>query len=361
MSDNQNNTHSQKHTPEQKRRAAKRKAKRRMAKLLSVLLTICAIGVLAYVFVDHSISGMFNQGQSINKDIRTPEALKGDVINILVCGIDQEEGRSGYMTDVVMYVTLDAKAKKVSVLQIPRDTYVGEEIPTGKINAVFNHGKEKEKILNTIELINDKLALPVDHYAYLDMEAFITVVDSIEGGLEMYVPCPIIAKDKNTGVEEVIIEKPGNYKISGETAEAIVRNRNYAMADIERLNVQRHFYSALIKYFTNIGISDFLKLLPRFTPYISTDMSWQKMGAIANVGLQIDFANMSMMKPVVAGAANGTVTVNKEELANMLNEYFRPYQDPVPASKLKIPQLENTTDWVPSNIQTVADIMASET
>lgn len=344
---------------------AARRAKKKKKAMVRILTTLAVIAVVVggmYILVDKVIGGMYNRGGTIPLDIRTPESLKDDVVNILICGIDQEQGRSGYLTDVVMYVTLDAKAKKVSVLQIPRDTYVGTEVPTGgthKINAVFNHGKEKEKIFNVINLVNSQLLLPVDHYAYLDMEAFIAMVDAVEGGLEMYVPVPIITKDES-GKEHVIIKDPGNYMVSGETAEAIVRNRNYAMADIERLNVQRHFYAALIKYFKDIGISDFLKLLPRFTPYITTDMSWQRMGALANIGLQVEFVDMVMMKPVVAGMAGGPVTVNKVELAEMLNTYFRPYQDHVPADKLKIPQGENITDWVSSNIQTIADIVSEE-
>ena len=74
------------------------------------------------------------------------------MVNVLVCGIDYEEGRAysgdgsnDGMTDMIMYVNFDVANHKINMLQIPRDTYPGEEYKhgnTGKINAValYNDG-----------------------------------------------------------------------------------------------------------------------------------------------------------------------------------------------------------------------------
>lgn len=103
--------------------------------------------VLAVVFGANAlINGMYQHGGKVDSDIRTADELKGDVMNILVCGIDWNEGRTSANTDVIMYVTLDIKSKKVSAFQIPRDTYIGEDVNTGntgKINAVYGQKRQR--------------------------------------------------------------------------------------------------------------------------------------------------------------------------------------------------------------------------
>lgn len=188
-------------TKSEQRRAAKKKKK---AKTLRTFI-IAAVCVLAVVFGANAlINGMYQHGGKVDSDIRTADELKGDVMNILVCGIDWNEGRTSANTDVIMYVTLDIKSKKVSAFQIPRDTYIGEDVNTGntgKINAVYGKNGSDNPIMDVAKILNSKLNLSIDHYVTLDMDAFINVVNGIDGGLDMYVPCPITLKDKATGRE----------------------------------------------------------------------------------------------------------------------------------------------------------------
>ena len=94
-------------TKSEQRRAAKKKKK---AKTLRTFI-IAAVCVLAVVFGANAlINGMYQHGGKVDSDIRTADELKGDVMNILVCGIDWNEGRTSANTDVMMYVTLDIKS-----------------------------------------------------------------------------------------------------------------------------------------------------------------------------------------------------------------------------------------------------------
>ena len=68
---------------------------------------------------------------SIVEEIQTLEEYKGDVVNILVCGIDYEEGRAysndgsnDGMTDMILYCQFDIKGGALRMLQIPRNTLV---------------------------------------------------------------------------------------------------------------------------------------------------------------------------------------------------------------------------------------------
>ena len=295
------------------------------------------------------ISGMYNSGETIDEDIRTAEDLQDKVINVLVCGIDYEAGRDLGMTDVIMYVTLDVAGNKVSALQIPRDVYIGDDVNTGgtkKVNGVYAHGDEENQIMNLVKAINSKLDLKVDHYVTLDMDALVEMVNWIDWGFEMYVPCQIVLKDGN-GNQEVFIEEPGWYTLTGAEVEAIVRNRNYPNSDTQRSEVQRYFYASIIKNFReNLTVSDFIKVMNRFTQNITTDMHWTKIASMAKFGFAVDFNDMTLIKPATHGYnviyEGKTRELNiqhfvKDELAETLNTYFRPYQDPVSADQLKIP------------------------
>lgn len=362
--------HSRVTDSEKKRKQKKVKRNRFMAKVFVVLFVIGAIAFIG----DHFLSGMFNKGERIDNDIKTAEELKDDVVNILVCGIDWDESRSSANTDVILYVSCDVKNKKVAAFQIPRDTYVGEELGGGgKINSVYSHGKKENQIMNLVDVINKKLGLPVDHYVTLDMDAFISMVDAIDGGLEMYVPYPVILKDKNTGREEAVIEEAGWYKVDGYLAEKIVRNRNYPNSDVQRLEVQSYFYASLVKYFTeNLNVSDFIKIMSRFTQHLTTDMHWTKIASLAQFAFSVEYEDMVIIKPSLhgydvlkPGAKNSTnvLVCEEEQWAEYLNEYCRPHQEPKSADELSMPtnppagEIVRDHGVTSSSIMTIADIL----
>lgn len=347
------------------KRRRRRKKKNTGVIILSVILCVfLAIGGFAWLAAK-SVDDMISKGEEIVEDIRTPAEIKDDVVNILVCGIDQEEGRSGYLTDVVMYVSMDIKAKKISVLQIPRDTYVGTKVPTGgtyKINNVYNKGPQKEKMLNVVNLISDQYKLPIDHYVALDMEAFIALVNEFDEGLKMYVPYDVHVKDPKTGAVKLAV-KAGWQTLDGATAEVVVRCRLYPNADVQRLDVQRYFYAAVLQRIKNdYSISDLIKSIPIFAKHLKTDpgLTFTRMGSLGAVGLQTPFSEMRLYKLPIAQSSveDKTVyTTSKKMAADILNEAFRPYQSPVSADKLNIPQAPATsfTSTAPESIQDIID------
>jgi LCP family protein required for cell wall assembly len=309
----------------------RRKKKKDPKKTLAICLAaICIVGVAIFA-MDKAISGMYNQGGNIPDELRTDGTIDKDVVNILVCGIDWDDSRTAKMTDVIVYATLDIKAKQVSLLQIPRDTYVGEPSRSGKINGVYGGGSEDNQIMNVVKTLNERFGLSVDHYVTLDMQSFTILIDHLENGLNMYVPCPIILKDGN-GNQQVLYSEAGWYQVDGATAEAILRNRNYPEADVQRLEVQSAFYASIIKHFKEVGVVVTAQLVPTFAKFITTDMHWTRMVALATEVLNMDFNNMQIIKPSVHGyVADGqaVVAVEEEEWLRIINENFRPYQEPV--------------------------------
>ena len=118
-------------------RRRKKKKKTPIWLPLAVVLAVIAVvsGVVVYaVSLVNRVEDSLRPDDStptIQEEIKTAEGYKGDVVNILVCGIDYEEGRAygdaesnDGMTDMILYVQFDIKGNALRMLQIPRNSLV---------------------------------------------------------------------------------------------------------------------------------------------------------------------------------------------------------------------------------------------
>lgn len=337
-----------------------------MRRLIFTGMILIAVAFLImsgfYIYYDNAVST--TSGGELPAEFATASAIKDDVINILMCGIDYEEGRSEDeyfgMTDVILYVHYDSKGGKISMFQIPRDTYVGKKYKTGgtdKINGVYAHNTDGS-MAALAKVIYDDFGLPVDHYITINMEALKAVVNAIDG-LDMYIPRDIW--DKKTGK---LVAAQGDLFIDGTTAEYIVRNRNYANADIDRLSVQRYFYAALFRKFKGFPIGDIIKLMPYYVTFVETDMSLARLGSIARAFMSIEAENILVAKmPGEGYRIDNDIEVfstHKSATADLLNLYFRTYGEPIPADELGLIELANTNNYLDGSVQIMSGIIDKE-
>lgn len=340
--------------------ARKKKKKPRKQKLLIALcIVLIVVSVLAVAVAALFNSKIFQGGMGdLSSDINTAEEIKDDVINFLVCGIDDEEGRGlGERTDLIMYVSFDVKAGKVNILQIPRDTYV-ESTSTNKINAIYGK-KEGGGIQGLASEVNSLFALPVDHYATIKMDGFKDLVDAV-GGVEMNVPFDI---DWGGGLK---ITK-GLQRLDGTHAEIIVRHRgangtsdgDYALGDISRLQVQRLFMAALMQQMLTLSKSQLVGMTPTLLKYVTTDLTpAQMMGFMGVVnGLSMDNVVMHLLPGEGIPPSRANYSVHLQATADLLNQNFRPYSDPVPASQLKCVEKYNQSTYLDGNQGNLGDIL----
>ena len=288
---------------------------------------------------------------SIVEEIQTLEEYKGDVVNILVCGIDYEEGRAysndgsnDGMTDMILYCQFDIKGGALRMLQIPRNTLVTTSnrtitLSSGKTYKASNYQINSVALSNggsiaaLAEVIYDQYKLPVDYYVTINMEALTEVVDNF-GGIEVYIPHDM--------------EYNGSYLAKG------YRNLDGA-----------YFYAALFKRARSMGIQDILNQMPIiFNNYIQTDIDLVTLGKLAVSFLQIDSANIMIAQtPVFSGgvpfvgatdssAGYSCVVPDAGSIAELLNTYFRTYTGPVSEEELNLV----TDDWPHGSVSTSANI-----
>lgn len=323
----------------------KKRKKRRiwLPLVASLLVIVLALGGL-YVWVVRSISPEGGT-PTISELIKTPSEYKGDVINILVCGIDYEEGRAyggdeqsnDGMTDMIMYVSFDVANKKISMMQIPRNVVVGDLAPNtnGQINSVALAGGG---VAALAQAVNDQLKLPVDHWITIDMQSLKEIVD-VFGGVWVNVP-----HDISYGGSTIL---EGYRKLDGAAAEFFVRNRKgdgYANSDLDRLMMQRYFYQGLLREFREMTVWDAAKMVPVACSYVKTSLDTGTIVSLAISLLRVDSANIMLCRMPVYQAAeyyrdNSVLVADRDGTAALLNEYFRSYGSPVE------PEALNLFDW----------------
>lgn len=179
--------------------------------------------------------------------------------------------------------------------------------------------------------------LPVDDYVTIDMAAFKTMLNNM-GGIEMYVPWDIVTVDKNTGKEDVVA-KQGTHLISGDTAELILRNRNYATADYQRLETQQYFYAALVKsLLEDYTLADYYSTCKVIAHYINTSLDITDIWGLYGTMLKVKPENIYIVRaPGGAAHINGhkwVYYIDRENCARILNEHFRSPDKPVAAEDL---------------------------
>ncbi|MFC4376591.1 LCP family protein [Nocardia halotolerans] len=145
-------------------------------------------------------------------------------------------------TDTIMLVHIPASGP-TTMVSLPRDSYVS--IPghgRDKLNASFALGGA-ELLVQTVEVAT---GLRIDHYGQIGFGGFADVVDAV-GGIEMCLDQPI--SDPLAGLDL----PAGCQELSGPQALGFVRTRATPNADVDRMNHQRMFMSALLKEATSMG------------------------------------------------------------------------------------------------------------
>ena len=363
-------------------RRRKKKKKTPIWLPLAVVLAVIAVvsGVVVYaVSLVNRVEDSLRPDDStptIQEEIKTAEGYKGDVVNILVCGIDYEEGRAygdaesnDGMTDMILYVQFDIKGNALRMLQIPRNSLVTTAnkkvtLSNGKTYAASNYQINSVALSNggsiaaLADVIYDQYRLPIDYYVSVDMQALVEMVDNF-GGIEVYIP-----HDMSYGGSKLL---KGYRNLNGASAEFFVRCRHgdgYANSDIDRLNMQRYFYAGLFKRARAMGITDILNQLPLiFKDYIHTDMDITTIAKLLASFLKIDSSNIILAQtPVFMGVPNvgktdsfagySCVVPDASSIAKLLNQYFCTYTGPIDVSEMNLV----TDDWPHGTASTDANV-----
>ena len=260
--------------------------------------------------------------------------------NFLVLGHD----RAAMLTDVFMLVNLNARDGKITIMQIPRDTWIsdhsGKTVITNKINAVFstyyNHYYLSERedsdtaylhaLSDVAGMLEDSLKIDIYASAIMDLDGFQHIVDSI-GGVDIDIPSPMIYSDPEQGL---YVNLPaGHNHLDGEKAEQFVRFRSgYLTADLGRQNAQKifmvAFFDQLKSYFRKEGLDGVLDLYKDdIKPNLDMDIDFNvvKDRKVIAAFMKCDLSDISLLT-MPGNLASSYYVMNRQAMLDVINSSF---------------------------------------
>jgi len=196
-----------------------------------------------------------------------PGAVKLDMENtvyVLFTGLDLrewEEDTGPGLTDTMIVAALDPQRGTAALISLPRDLWV--EIPgygPHKINQAFMLGEWKAYPGGgpalMMETVGDLLGVQIDHYVQVNFDAFVTLVDAVEG-VKVDVQERILVDPDPSVDGDMKRLKTGIQVLRGDLALGYVRTRSTPEGDFGRAKRQQQVLVSLQeKLFT-------YKILPR--------------------------------------------------------------------------------------------------
>lgn len=369
-------TAAKKPTPKKKKKSYGRLILSILMVLLIVLasLLIYKIGRAMY---DSYIGGADEEPDTshVNPVIyETTPVAQSTKVGYYLLGVMGEEDAEG-KTDLISLVCFDKERKTVRILQMPQDTYLGEDeaFKVKRLSEVFaspqdllwcnvcrcrvyapavgeeeTHAdcgsklatKEGSSTVNLAEVFNRQYGLPIDGYFIFEQETFRKLVDLI-GGVTVD-----LAFDVKT--EDVTYEK-GVRAIDGAAAlKYIAASGEGTAKDIERFTrFQQVCTATLQRLFAmedeKLSADVFKPLMVGSTPIrISFSDDYKSIVELVRALAAVPFEEMAAyVLPGETASDDGETyySVHRDEVLALLNEAFNPHGDPITEGDLNLTEL----------------------
>lgn len=278
----------------------KRVLKNRFKIIIPLVILLLAGGSYFWYLHSQADSAISESHDDINRDksdLRSDYVdPKFDNVSILLMGIDASDTRGadeGTRTDALMVATLNKDDKSVKLLSIPRDAlvYIPEVGREDKINHAHSYGGTRA----TIDTVEDTLNIPIDYYVRMNFEAFMDVVDALDG-ISVDVPYEFKEQD-STDKADAIHLYPGYQELNGEEALALARTRKMD-TDVDRGKRQQEIIEALVS--KTISVKSILKyddIIEAIGKNMKTNMTFTEMKSFfsyATHGSNLDIETLNI-------------------------------------------------------------------
>lgn len=271
-------------------------------------------------------------------EAKTEYVIKEGVYNILVVGHDD----AALLADVTMLVNIDTVNNAITVMQIPRDTFISLNVLTNKVNAAFNTfynqnyaGSYDDTVplaMKDLEEMYEKsLCINIHHTAVLSLAGFREIVD-IMGGVNVYVPEGMYYSDPE---QNLYIDIPAGYQwLNGYQAEGFIRFRSgYSQGDLGRVSAQKIFLTALFERAKEVvksaNVSALTDIATTISKYLTTNLTVSDLMFYAKAFVNIDLANIHML--TIPGNMVGVnyYVINRAAALEAINQYFNIYENEI--------------------------------
>lgn len=318
--------------------------------IITIILLI-ATGVLGVKIAKNGLSLKGMLMTSIGQDETDIQNL--EPFYCLVMGISEDIDAE--LTDTIMLCAYYPNEQKVSILSIPRDTFVGNSTTRAdsydKINALYQTSPEK-----TLEAVRNLTGIDVRNYVVISNNALRDVVDAIGG---VYFDVPIDMDYDDTSQKLHIHLEEGYQLLDGDKAEQLVRFRHnndgttypseYGTQDIGRMRTQREFLKAAATQIlsgnnifkiddimqvvfenieTNLEMEDIIKYVPSATEFNPENIQSEMLPGVADyIGVLSFYVNdeeeTNALVSSLFGLTEEQIEANKEKFAKESGKKIR--------------------------------------
>ena len=282
-----------------------------------VIIVLCIASVFGYVYFKlgkMNYSPIDKSDLEVNKDMYTEVAdtvTKSEfdsVKSVVFFGIDTTDIEGGYSgrSDTIMIASVNPKTKGISLVSIPRDTYV--EIAghgKDKINHAYAFGKEQL----AIKTINSNFGLNITEYITIDFVGLIHVINKL-GGIQLNISPEEMAYINErspgsyamTGNKVSKLASSGLVNLSGEQALTHSRDRTVGN-DFTRAGRQRMVLEALITKLSSLGVDGIMNVSDSILSEVKTNINvTDYMGILTSIISEKDTYIKNMTSNQVPGA-----------------------------------------------------------
>ncbi len=296
-----------------------RKVKKRWSLFVRILIIVFLLIVMAggyslaygYYYVQSSVSSFIRPvsrgpDEPSNDVIPSDSNVTGQSWNILLLGSDNDGKYSfpALLTQVMMVVHVDTANNTVTMVSIPRDSWVNVPEVGGvggmhKIDQAFILGASQHNSFNDgVRLarltIEKDYGITIDRYAWVGLDGFAKVIDTL-GGLDIDVIHPVVddvypddtgKNANNPFAYKRLYIAPGPQHMNGQEALEYVRSRHADLVgDIGRTQRQQQVLEAL-KQKLNVGsiLANLSQLFNDLKGSVYTDLSEQEIVGFAGFG-----------------------------------------------------------------------------
>lgn len=257
----------------------KRKKRKRIVRWILLPILLLAISAVSYgAFLYTKAETVLERSyKPIERDKSRPAVDPFEEnISVLFIGVDDSQTRKfekGSRTDALMLATFNQEDKSVKLLSIPRDSYVS--IPGRTNKTRINHAHSYGGVELTLETVEDLMDVPIDYYVKMNFNAFIDVIDALNG-IEVNVPYDLVEQDSKDRKGAIKLSE-GLQTLDGEESLALARTRHYDN-DIERGKRQQEIIKAIISKAASAGsVTKYADVIEAVGDNLTTDLSFDEM------------------------------------------------------------------------------------
>lgn len=231
-----------------------------------------------------SILASFDSDVTATSEAGADKDLTSEPFTVLVSG--ENEG----LADTIMIVAVNPISMDVTMISIPRDSYVPISCYNGsssKINA--SHAVSESCLVQTVE---DLTGITIDYTAEFTFSSVIEIVDAV-GGVDVYNNVPFYGQSWNTETDSLEVvaipydESGGLVHMNGQEALGFVRERHaFLDGDFARERHQQEVIQAVIsKVMATKNPNTYLDLLEAAGDNLKTNISSDQMLSFINYAM----------------------------------------------------------------------------